>query len=204
MPMCGCDIGFNCGTKAEETVDTHMTGGDLAGSDFESAMKGAGKSCTAVTPAQCEVTSGTSYDKTCLKCGTSSTYDCEECCAGCTQVTKALSGTTYKWCECGKKPSPSPSPGPQPHDGYFSQYPNTHFRPGQTNELCPTGVQFPTLWDGGAGAGNIGGFGRFMFTMVDRLQVPQVPAGEYSVSWRWDCEETPQVWNSCADINIIA
>ena len=35
-------------------------------------------------------------------------------------------------------------------------------------------------------AGVPGGFGRFMFTMVDFLQVPDVPAGEYSVSWRWD------------------
>merc|ERR1711879_648388 len=26
--------------------------------------------------------------------------------------------------------------------------------------------------------------------------------GEYVLSWRWDCEETDQVWNSCADIVI--
>jgi hypothetical protein len=79
-------------------------------------------------------------------------------------------------------------------------------------------------------AGVPGGFGRFMFTMVDFLQVPDVPAGEYSVSWRWDwyvhlrspisffscltprnnaqcsmwlcSEETPQVWSSCADVMI--
>ena len=80
----------------------------------------------------------------------------------------------------------------------FKAYKNTHFRPGQTNKLCPTGVQFPTLFDGGAGAGyksNGGsvpagghggvGFGNFDFTMVDKLKVPDVPPGEYSVSWRW-------------------
>jgi len=48
------------------------------------------------------------------------------------------------------------------------------------------------------------GFGNFDFTMVDKLKVPDVPPGEYSVSWRWDCEETPQVWNSCADVMITA
>jgi len=88
--------------------------------------------------------------------------------------------------------------------GMFVPYKHSNFRPGQSSDLCPTGVQFPTLWDEGASAGIVGkgGFGTFMFTMVDRLKVPDVPAGEYSVSWRWDCEETAQVWNSCADITI--
>ena len=83
----------------------------------------------------------------------------------------------------------------------FDAYEHTHFRPGQTNKLCPTGVQFPTFFDGGAGAGykdNGGsvpagghggvGFGNFDFTMVDKLQVPDVPPGEYSVSWRWSVQ----------------
>jgi len=65
-------------------------------------------------------------------------------------------------------------------------------------------VQFPTYFDGGAGAGySSKDFGGFDFTMVDKLQVPSdISPGEYSLSWRWDCEETPQVWNSCADIII--
>jgi hypothetical protein len=79
--------------------------------------------------------------------------------------------------DCGSKSQPD----------LFTPYKSTHFRPGQTNKLCPTGVQFPTLWDGGAGAGLADGsrFGTFAFTMVDRLQVPNVPAGHYSLSWRW-------------------
>ena len=65
----------------------------------------------------------------------------------------------------------------------------------------------------------------------DKLQLPaDLEAGEYSLSWRWvrarllsffetpslrrpclrptssactqDCEDTPQVWNSCADVTI--
>ena len=34
----------------------------------------------------------------------------------------------------------------------------------------------------------------FDYMMVDRLKVPKdISAGEYVLSWRWDCEETPQV-----------
>jgi hypothetical protein len=47
--------------------------------------------------------------------------------------------------------------------------------------------------------------GRFKFEMVDSLKVPDtLPAGDYVLSWRWDCEQTPQVWNSCADITVAA
>lgn len=146
----------------------------------------------------------------CKECADSPAWSCKVCCPGCEPEEK--DGGTY--CNCGK--GPSPSPGPK-RNTMFKAYKNTHFRPGQTNKLCPTGVQFPTLFDGGAGAGyksNGGsvpagghggvGFGNFDFTMVDKLKVPDVPPGEYSVSWRWDCEETPQVWNSCADVMITA
>lgn len=35
----------------------------------------------------------------------------------------------------------------------------------------------------------------------DYVRVPDVE-GHYVLSWRWDCEQTPQVWNSCSDIYI--
>ena len=40
--------------------------------------------------------------------------------------------------------------------------------------------------------------------VYDKLRVPEhlVP-GEYVLSFRWDCEQTPQVWNSCADLVIV-
>ena len=28
--------------------------------------------------------------------------------------------------------------------------------------------------------------------------------GEYVLGWRWDCEQTSQVWSSCADVTIVA
>ena len=38
------------------------------------------------------------------------------------------------------------------------------------------------------------------------MAVPQVPAdlplGEYALGFRWDCETSAQVWQSCADITI--
>jgi hypothetical protein len=123
-------------------------------------------------------------------------WDCKTCCDGCTAV-KYGEGTFCKCSAPGPGPAPGPAPGPTPRGDYGIPYANTHFRKGQTNALCPTGVQFETLWDGGAGAGfGAGatpppgghggkGFGTFAFTMVDKLKVPNVPAGEYALSWRW-------------------
>ena len=39
-------------------------------------------------------------------------------------------------------------------------------------------------------------------TTYDYLKVPDVPPGEYVLSFRWDCEASAQVWQSCADITI--
>lgn len=36
----------------------------------------------------------------------------------------------------------------------------------------------------------------------DLVHVPNLPAGEYVVGFRWDCETSSQVWTQCADINI--
>lgn len=41
--------------------------------------------------------------------------------------------------------------------------------------------------------------------MVDKVVIPPTLApGKYVVQWRWDCEETDQVWTSCADVTIVA
>lgn len=91
----------------------------------------------------------------------------------------------------------------------FQAYSETHFRPGQTSHICPTGVQFPTAVDDALGAAPFMPGGKmtssaFDYMMVDKLHVSaSLPAGEYILSWRWDCEETPQVWNSCADVTVI-
>lgn len=41
------------------------------------------------------------------------------------------------------------------------------------------------------------------FTVNDRVVLPSSLApGDYLLSWRWDCDTTPQVWQNCADITI--
>ena len=43
----------------------------------------------------------------------------------------------------------------------------------------------------------------FNFMIVDRVVVPHhLPAGEYVLSFRYDAEQTPQVWANCADLRI--
>ena len=38
----------------------------------------------------------------------------------------------------------------------------------------------------------------------DLVAVPEdLEPGQYVLSYRWDCEHTPQVWNSCANINVV-
>ena len=42
------------------------------------------------------------------------------------------------------------------------------------------------------------------YSIEDLLKVPtDLPAGEYVLGWRWDCEMTSQIWSSCADITIV-
>merc|ERR1719487_35764 len=43
---------------------------------------------------------------------------------------------------------------------------------------------------------------RYIPFIKDFVNVPDVPEGHYVLSWRWDSEQTPQVWNSCSDIYI--
>jgi len=40
------------------------------------------------------------------------------------------------------------------------------------------------------------------YSLVDKVRVPE-QTGEYILSFRWDCEQTAQVWNQCADIEIV-
>lgn len=41
--------------------------------------------------------------------------------------------------------------------------------------------------------------------IADTVHIPaDLPAGDYVLGFRWDCEETTQVWASCADVEIKA
>lgn len=42
------------------------------------------------------------------------------------------------------------------------------------------------------------------FSIVDHMLVPKdIQPGSYLLSWRWDCEQSAQVWQNCADILIV-
>jgi hypothetical protein len=42
------------------------------------------------------------------------------------------------------------------------------------------------------------------FQIVDLVKVPELPAGDYALSFRWDCEQTPQIWAQCANIKVVS
>lgn len=39
------------------------------------------------------------------------------------------------------------------------------------------------------------------WSITDKLRAPSVP-GDYVLQWRWDNEQTPQIWTTCADIKV--
>ena len=44
----------------------------------------------------------------------------------------------------------------------------------------------------------------FPWTLYDMVQIPEtLEPGNYVLSFRWDTEQTPQVFNSCANIVIV-
>lgn len=43
--------------------------------------------------------------------------------------------------------------------------------------------------------------GGYRWHIVDKVIVPK-KNGSYVLSWRWDCEQTPQIWTNCADIVV--
>lgn len=73
---------------------------------------------------------------------------------------------------------------------------------------CPPGMtQFPEVLPGISGytgtyppVGHTG----LPFSIVDKVEVPkELEAGDYLLSWRWDCEQSHQIWQNCADVRII-
>jgi len=72
---------------------------------------------------------------------------------------------------------------------------------------CPTGTQFPVPFPYGYGQhmwyNSEGGASRDMWAIVDQVQVPNI-TGDFVLRWRWDAEQTPQIWSHCADIRIVA
>jgi len=86
--------------------------------------------------------------------------------------------------------------------------------PGPTGKSGPRCIQFPAPcpqdngrlpWStDGSGQGECSGDWT-LGVIEDTVIIPQnLKAGEYVLSWRWDCEETAQIWQNCADVTITA
>lgn len=46
---------------------------------------------------------------------------------------------------------------------------------------------------------------RFNFNIIDHVQVPSdLTPGDYVLGFRWDVEQTPQIWSNCADVRITS
>ena len=39
-------------------------------------------------------------------------------------------------------------------------------------------------------------------SIVDEVNVPET-TGDFVLQWRWDAEQTAQVWNTCADVTVV-
>lgn len=64
---------------------------------------------------------------------------------------------------------------------------------------CPEGTEFYPGLSGHTG------FGKNVpeWSMMDKVVIPEdLEEGEYFLGWRWDCEESTQVWENCADIEL--
>lgn len=49
------------------------------------------------------------------------------------------------------------------------------------------------------------GRGPFEYNTVDTVKVPAgLTPGDYTLSFRWDAEQTKQVWQQCSDVRIVA
>lgn len=52
---------------------------------------------------------------------------------------------------------------------------------------------------------NAFGRGPFAYNTVDTVIVPKdLAPGDYTLSFRWDAEQTKQVWQACSDVRVVA
>jgi hypothetical protein len=56
----------------------------------------------------------------------------------------------------------------------------------------------------GDDAATYGGLPGFSYNVMDEVEIPaDLQEGDYLLSWRWDCEQSPQIWQQCADIRLV-
>jgi hypothetical protein len=94
------------------------------------------------------------------------------------------SGFNFMQCPPGMQNFEEPAPG---LSGYIGNY-------------MVTGLDSPA---GELGAKQYGIEG-FSYSIMDEVHIPEhFEEGDYLLSWRWDCEQSPQIWQQCADIKLV-
>lgn len=109
------------------------------------------------------------------------------------------------WGEVGGASAPFGFPG-------ISNCKKTMFPPILADVVPAHRPYFPLPGLYGYGIGTIGQainekyfYDRFRFHIFDKVKIPaDLTPGDYVLSWRWDVEQTPQVWANCADVTITA
>merc|ERR1712217_179076 len=97
-------------------------------------------------------------------------------------------GTVPVGSQWRRNPIPACAGGPDGTDG------------GIQPSACNTPL-FPPALQGVFGGGLGGSPKQYISSevgIVDKVHVPRVPPGDYVLSFRWDCEQTSQVWQNCA------
>jgi len=106
-------------------------------------------------------------------------------------ATRVTKGTFPKGSQWTKNPIPACVGN---YGGFYNQA-----------RKCLDGLQFQPsksdLW--GFGVNSKHTVELFKFSIVDLVRIPEeLDEGDYVLSFRWDCEQTPQVWNTCASIHL--
>jgi hypothetical protein len=98
------------------------------------------------------------------------------------QCAQDCSGFNMMTCPPGMTQFPEPLPGISSYLGSIMY----NLRPEQK----------PTMGNGGMAG--------LPYSIFDKVLIPSsIESGDYLLSWRWDCEQSPQVWQNCADVKII-
>ena len=173
--------GDHCETCCDGTVLTPYVGKGMNLTYCASKGGGGGGKIPATCKAALATDCGSAAKKSPLACGV---------CAGehMASLKKAGCTTTNVDAFCGgggKKPG---------HGGAWEVQVNCYgacagSASSKAGGVCPGELAFP------AGAQGFTGFGKITWpwSVVDKVKIPAtLPAGEYLLSWRWDCEESTQ------------
>lgn len=98
---------------------------------------------------------------------------------GCAQQ---CSGEMFMQCPPGMTQFEEPAPGISSYAGHLTIFGSDIFSP-TAKQVGVEGLEY---------------------SVMDKVKIPDdLEEGEYFLSWRWDCEQSPQIWQQCADVKLV-